>query len=115
MYRVVLIIIAFVFCLFGYLGLVQAQESARYTVLMMDKPAGAQTTVVKPDGLREFTFEYNDRGRGPKLTSRFKIDADGLPVSVETTGNDYMKGPVNETLKVVDGVARWDSAAESGE
>ena len=81
----------------------------------MDKPAGAQTTVVKPDGLREFTFEYNDRGRGPKLTSRFKIDADGLPVSVETTGNDYMKGPVNETLKVVDGVARWHSAAESGE
>ena len=115
MYRVVLSMIAFVFGLFGCLGLVQAQESARYTVLMMGKPAGAQTTVVKPDGLREFTFEYNDRGRGPKLTSRFKIDADGLPVSVETTGNDYMKGPVNETLKVVDGVARWHSAAESGE
>ncbi|HEX6733084.1 MAG TPA: amidohydrolase family protein [Pyrinomonadaceae bacterium] len=114
MFRVFRLMIAGAFC-FASLGLVQAQETARYTVLMMGKPAGAQTTVVKPDGLREFTFEYNDRGRGPKLTSRFKIDADGLPVSVETTGNDYMKGPVNETLKVVDGVARWHSAAESGE
>lgn len=106
--------IASTFC-FAFLGLVQAQETARYTVLMMGKPAGVQTTVVKPDGLREFAFEYNDRGRGPKLASRFKLDADGLPISVETTGNDYMKGPVTETLKVVDGVARWQSAAESGE
>lgn len=114
MFRVFRLMIASTFC-FAFLGLVQAQETARYTVLMMGKPAGVQTTVVKPDGLREFAFEYNDRGRGPKLASRFKLDADGLPISVETTGNDYMKGPVTETLKVVDGVARWQSAAESGE
>lgn len=46
-----------------------ARAETRYTVLMMGKPAGAQTANVKSSGEREYTFEYNDRGRGPKLTS----------------------------------------------
>jgi imidazolonepropionase-like amidohydrolase len=102
-------------CLFASLGFIQAQETARYTVLMMDKPAGVQTTTVKADGVREFFFEYNDRGRGPKTTSRFKFDTNGLPISIETSGNDYLKAQITETLTVVDGVARWQSKAESGE
>jgi Amidohydrolase family len=94
-----------------------AQEPVRYTVLMMEKPAGVQTSVVKADAVREFTFEYNDRGRGPKLTSLVKLDERGVPVSVETSGHDYLKAPVLETFKFTqeEGLARWKNNAESGE
>jgi imidazolonepropionase-like amidohydrolase len=96
-------------------GAASAQEATRSVFLTMGKPSGAQTAVVKADGVREFAFEFNDRGRGPKITSRIKLDADGLPVLIETSGNDYLKAPVSETLTVADGVARWKNAAEAGE
>lgn len=87
----------------------------RYTVLMIGKPAGVQTSLVKPDGTHELTYEYNDRGRGPKLTSRQRFGRDGVPVSVETRGVDYLKVAVAETFSASHGVARWKNDAESGE
>ena len=96
---------------------VLAQEPVRYTVLMMERPAGVQTSVAKADGVHEFTFEYNDRGRGPKLTSLVQLDERGVPVSVETSGHDYLKAPVHETFtfRHGEGQARWKNNAESGE
>ena len=92
-----------------------ARQETRYSVLLMGKPAGSQTSAVRPDGAREFTFEFSDRGRGPKLTTTIKLDADGLPVSLDTTGNDYLKAPVAETFTFAGGVARWKNTAEAGE
>jgi imidazolonepropionase-like amidohydrolase len=87
----------------------------RYTTLIMGNPAGVQTTTVQPDGSRDFTFEYNDRGRGPRLTSRMMLDADGVPTSVQTSGNDYLKAPVKETFSIRDGLARWQNDSENGQ
>ncbi len=100
--------------LLGSTGSAGAPAEARYTVLMASKPAGVQTSTAR-DGVREFTFEYNDRGRGPKLTTRIQLDAEALPVRLETTGNDYLKAPVSETLTASKGLLRWKSAAEAGE
>jgi Amidohydrolase family len=105
----------FTVCLFAFAGSALGQQQTRYTVLTMGRPSGTQASLVKPDGVCEFAFEYNDRGRGPKITSRIKLDADGLPISLEILGNDYWKAPVAESLTVVDGVARWKNAAEAGE
>lgn len=102
-------------CLFALADSILAQQERRYTVLMMGKLAGAQTSIVEPNGVRVFAFEYNDRGRGPKLTSRIKLDADGLPVSLETVGDDYLKAPVAESLTLIDGVAHWKNTAEAGD
>jgi len=33
-----------------------AQKETRHTVLLTGKPAGLQTSSVRPDGAREFTF-----------------------------------------------------------
>lgn len=93
----------------------QSGSQVRHTVLMAAKPSGVQTTRVNADGTREYTFEYNDRGRGPKLTTRIRLDGSGIPVAIETSGNDYMKQPVSEQFTLADGVARWKNAAESGE
>jgi hypothetical protein len=100
-------------------GLVIAGTSlaaeSRYTTLIMGKPAGVHTTAVQPDGSRHYTFEYNDRGRGPKLTARMQLDEAGIPVLVETSGNDYLKAPVAESFSIRAGTARWKNDAESGE
>lgn len=92
-----------------------ASEPARYTVLIAGNQAGFQTTAVAADGTRTFTYEYNDRGRGPKLASAIRLDAAGIPVSVQTSGNDYLKAPVTETFTLSDRAARWDNGAEQDE
>src|ERR1044072_1519586 len=92
-----------------------AQQETRYTVILVGNRAGSQTSTIKPDGTREFAFEYNDRGRGPKYKTTIKLDAAGLPVSLDTSGNDYLKAPVAETYTFEGGVARWKNSAEAGE
>jgi Amidohydrolase family len=106
---------ALAFCMLAHPASAFAQQETRYSVLMLGKPAGSQTSVVKPDGAREYAFEFSDRGRGPKLTTRIRLDAEAVPVSLETTGNDYLKAPVAETFSFENGVARWKNTAEAGE
>ena len=102
-------------CISALAASVFAQRETRYSVLMLGKPAGVQTSNVKPDGAREFAFEYSDRGRGPKLTTSIRLDAEGIPVSLNTVGNDYLKAPVAECFTFENGVARWKNTAEAGE
>jgi imidazolonepropionase-like amidohydrolase len=93
----------------------QQPSQTRYAVLIMEKPAGTQTTAVAADGTRTMSYEYNDRGRGPKLTARVRLDADQVPLSLEMEGVDYLKAPVAEKFTFANGVARWKNSAESGE
>ena len=109
-------------CLFAALTLcllagstARAQEVTRYTVILVGNRAGSQTSTVRPDGAVEYTYEYNDRGRGPKYRTVIRLDAAGLPVSLDTSGNDYLKAPVAETYRFEGGVARWKNPAETGE
>ncbi len=88
---------------------------ARYTVLMASRPAGSQTTTVKAGGERLYSFEYNDRGRGPKLSTRIVLGEGNIPTLTETTGYGYLKDPVAERFSVSDGKATWKSTAEQGE
>ncbi|MDQ3749739.1 MAG: amidohydrolase family protein [Acidobacteriota bacterium] len=101
--------------IFALAILVSAQQETRYTFLMMGKPAGAQISKITPESIREYDFEFNDRGRGPKLKTRIRLDADGVPISIETVGNNYLKAPVAENFSIADGFARWKNAAEQGE
>ncbi|WP_129642517.1 amidohydrolase family protein [Peristeroidobacter agariperforans] len=87
----------------------------RHTVILGGNKAGIQITNVAADGTREVSYEFTDRGRGPKIVSRIKVNEAGLPVSVQASGNDYLKVPVKETFTLEQGVARWKNDAESGE
>jgi len=91
-----------------------AQE-VRYRVLLGGNPAGAQVTLPQPDGELRFSFEFNDRGRGPKLESRMRLAADGTPAFEETSGNDYLKKPVAERFSVEGGKAGWTNQGEEGD
>ncbi len=100
---------------FACSALAQDPGQTRYAVLIMEKPAGSQTTTVAADGSRNLSYEFNDRGRGPKLTARVRLDAAGVPVLFEMDGVDYLKAPVAEHFNFDNGIAHWKNSAEAGE
>lgn len=92
----------------------EAPQTLRYTIYSNGKLAGSEVDTYAPGGRVECAFEFNDRGRGPKVSVVYLLDAGGLPVKVDETGNDYLKAPVDEHFEVKDGVARWKSTTEDG-
>ncbi|HEU4995552.1 MAG TPA: amidohydrolase family protein [Gemmatimonadaceae bacterium] len=95
----------------------QARDTTRYTILMAKGPSGVQKAWTDPDGSRRFFLEFNDRGRGPELRQRVVVGPDGYPTSIEITGHDYMKAPVEERFTAKQRgaatTASWKNAAES--
>ena len=87
----------------------------RYSMLLMGNLAGQQAVWTASDGTLHMFFQFNDRGRGPKTTSIFKLDANGIPIAETITGNDYLKSPVDESFTNAGGTARWKNNAEQGE
>ena len=87
----------------------------RYTIASNGKTAGSEVDSYFSDGRIEATFEFNDRGRGPKIFATYQLDANGLPLRIDETGNDYLKAPVDEHFLVKEGKATWKSTAEKGE
>src|ERR1700681_2307652 len=73
---------------------------------------GAQTTIRLPDGSLDVRFEFNDRGRGPKLRSLLAFDDAGLVRQLHTTGHDYLKVPVDERFAVRAGTAVLKNVSE---
>ncbi len=89
------------------------QSTHRYTVLMSTNPAGAQVVTTRGSETT-VDYEFNDRGRGPKLHTVMRVDTHGVPVSLETTGNDYLKTKVEERLTATGDQVAWKNTAESG-
>ncbi|HEX4965179.1 MAG TPA: amidohydrolase family protein [Thermoanaerobaculia bacterium] len=92
-----------------------AGEEARYTLLISGNKAGSMVIHTEKDGELVVAFEFNDRGRGPKTETRYRLGAGGIPVSEHTTGYDYWKTPIDERFDVTGGKAAWKNAAENGE
>ena len=116
MFRLRLALLSLSICALQPIG-VAASESLtlRYTISSNGQVAGHEVDTYLPDGHVESTFEFNDRGRGPKISANYILDSNGLPLHVDETGNDYLKAPVDEHFEVKDGTARWKSTAEKGE
>ncbi len=91
-----------------------ANDTLRYTFLTSSRPAGVMKVWIGSDGARHTFFEFNDRGRGPKLTQRLILGANGLPTRIEIAGNDYYKAPVEERFTVEGGTATWRNPNEQG-
>jgi hypothetical protein len=87
----------------------------RYTISSNGKVAGSEIDSYLPGGRVESTFEFNDRGRGPKVSARYSLDSRGFPARVDETGNDYLKAPVDEHFEVKGDTAHWKSTAENGQ
>jgi imidazolonepropionase-like amidohydrolase len=89
-------------------------KTLRYTILSSDRKSGTEVDTFGPNGKLDSTYEFNDRGRGPKIEAHYVFAANGLPTHVDITGIDYLKSPVDEHFAVEDGVAHWKSTSENG-
>jgi len=90
-------------------------RSLEYAILSAGHPAGSETDKFGPGGTLEATFEYNDRGRGPKVEASYVFGADGLPTRVDVTGNNYLKAKVDEHFVLSAAGGSWHSESERGE
>src|ERR1051326_2217058 len=100
--------------LFAALTLSAQSVTRKYIMIMGANRAGAQVTTV--DGtMRTVDFEFNDRGRGPKTHTVVTLDDHGVPVNETTTGNDYLKAPVDERVSASDGKLHFANKAEKGD
>ncbi len=81
-------------------------------VLSDQKPSGQDAVWKSPDEtIREF-FQFNDRGRGPKIYTTYRLDEKGLIVFEESKGLDYMKSPVEERFSLIGSQAVWKNKSE---
>ncbi|HEY6267177.1 MAG TPA: amidohydrolase family protein [Candidatus Acidoferrum sp.] len=97
-----------------WIGSVAAQETLRYKIVSNETVAGTEVDKFSADGRIDSTFEFNDRGRGPKISAQYVIGANGLPLRTDVTGNDYLKAPVDEHFVFEQGRAHWKSTSEDG-
>lgn len=92
-----------------------AQTSeTRYVMEFGGQRAGSGVTRVTGNE-RRYSFEFNDRGRGPKNDERVVVGEGGIPVLFEITGHDYWKNPVDERFELKDGKASWHNTSEKQE
>jgi len=106
--------------LFSIFSVQRAADAAepvtiRYNFVSNGKAAGSEVDVFHSDGTVDSKYEYNDRGRGPKITARYALGSDGSPVRVTITGVDYLKAPVDEHFALENDHASWKSTSEQGE
>src|SRR5215472_16632334 len=65
-------------------------KDAVIRMFLTDKtPSGQDAVWSTPDGVIHEFFQFNDRGRGPKAYTAYRVDAIGLIASEETAGVDY--------------------------
>jgi len=94
--------------------LAQRADTIRYAIILSGNRAGSEVPFASRMARSTFFQEYNDRGRGPKLESRFTLTAGGMPRTLSITGNDYLKVPVEERFTLRGDSAEWSSSAERG-
>jgi len=90
-------------------------RTVHYDWLTAGQPTGSLQLQIREDGSRVSDFEFNDRGRGPKIHEVLRVAADGSLLSLQVSGHSYMGAPAQETFDVADGRAAWRSTLESGE
>ena len=91
----------------------QTTDTIRHNVVRLGKVVGKHISWKKGSNEHYYYFEYNDRGRGPAVTSYSKTDSKGNITLQEITGIDYFKTKVEERFEVKNGKASWKNKFEN--
>jgi hypothetical protein len=93
-----------------------AAESIRYTGLVNGGRDVAGHLVVSRAGDRyRVDYRFKDNGRGPELTERYTLAADGTFSRYQVKGVSTFGSLVEESFVRDGGRARWKSASDAGE
>ena len=90
-------------------------DTVRYVAVSAGRVSGQEVIWRDADGTIHSRMEYNDRGRGPSMHTRLRVDERGLPVWIEAEGVNYFKAPVRERFELKDGRAVWENSADRGD
>ena len=88
------------------------KEAHVRTVLSDKTPSGQDAVWTTSDGVIHEFFQFNDRGRGPKIYTSYKLDARGVVIAEDSKGVDYMKNPVEEHFAFDGTSASWKNQGE---
>ena len=92
-----------------------ATQTLRYDITLENGTrAGEQVVEQDDDGTTRVKYIYKDNGRGPELSERFRLGADGTLASYAVTGNTEFGSVVDEKFEIKDGRASWQSTTEKG-
>lgn len=90
-------------------------EAMEYNIIFGDKLAGYQKSWRNEDGIYQYEYEFNDRGRGPHIEETVEVNENGTIVRHELVGHNYFKDTVSEIFSVENEMAKWKSTSEEGE
>jgi imidazolonepropionase-like amidohydrolase len=90
-------------------------RTLRFVADTMGHVSGSSVVTIHADGSRDATWEFNDRGRGPKQDTHWETAPDGTLARVDITGVDYLKQAVDEHLHIDGGRIAWSNRAEHGD
>ena len=90
-----------------------ADEVERSVHLRYGQVNGFQEVRHHADGSISVHYEYNDRGRGPKFDTQYRLAADGTLLQVDSEGVDYLNAPLSDHFSLVGGQAHWHNTAEN--
>ncbi len=90
-------------------------DTLRYVAITAGRPSGKELIWRDADGTIHSQMEYNDRGRGPSIHTRVRVNDQGFPVWIEAEGVNYFKVPVRERFELRDGRAVWENSADRGD
>ncbi len=85
-----------------------------YQIYYGERLAGEQLRWRAENGDYKYFYEYNDRGRGPRIEETITMNEQGSIVKQSIKGHNYYKDDVNETFEVADNQAKWQSEIEEG-
>ena len=96
-------------------GAYAAPSTLRYDIhLANGTRAGEQVVETGDDGVVTVRYIFKDNGRGPELTERLRMGADGSVMEYAVKGSSTFGAVVDESFERKDGVASWRSTTEKG-
>ncbi len=96
-------------------GLIHADDVRQYDWLTNGAVSGELVMTIRDEQHREVRFEFNDRGRGPKLLEEIRLGESGELLELTISGHSYMGAQVDEHFLRDATTARWTSTMEKGE
>jgi hypothetical protein len=90
-----------------------AADTSYYRVLRQGNVTGQLLRWKNNSNEYGYRFEYNDRGRGPSITTINRVDEKGNIIYQQIKGVDYFKSPVSEIFEVKNKKAYWKNKFEN--
>ncbi|WP_298314285.1 amidohydrolase family protein [uncultured Aquimarina sp.] len=90
-------------------------QSRDYNIYMGGKLAGYQKSSKDQDGSYIYSYEFNDRGRGPHIEEKVVLNENNVIIDHTIIGHNYLKDSVSEIFTIQNGIAKWKSNSEQGE